>query len=167
MLFGVAIASLAKNPYLAIALAFLSHYFLDLFPHIEYDVEGIHPVKSDNEIVGVATWSQQFNWVKNKDWKKAAPAFLRVTLDGSLGLLLISIFANKSLIIFIAAFFAILPDGLSLLSSFFPNRFFDFHNFFHQEKIHFLKDNKKISNFWRIASQVAAVIISIIILRKI
>ena len=142
MLFGVALASLAKNPYLAIALAILCHYFADLFPHVEYDIDEI----------------------KNKDWKKSLPAFFRVVLDGSLGLLLISIFTNKSLIVFVCSFFAILPDGLSILSSIFPNKISAVHDILHLEKIHFLKNNKKISNFWRITTQIIIALISIAIL---
>lgn len=143
MLFGVAMGSLAKNWFLAVLLAYFSHYFIDLFPHVEYDIKNI----------------------KSKDWKKSRPAFLRVLLDFSIGLLLVSLITNKSLLIFIYAFFAILPDGLSILNEIFPNKILTVHDFLHLEKIHFLKHNKKISNFWRILTQVLIVLISILILK--
>lgn len=143
MLFGVTMGSLVKNPILAVLLALLSHYFIDLFPHVEYGIEEI----------------------KNKDWKKSAPAFLRVLLDFSLGLLLISLFTDKSLIIFICAFFAILPDGLSVLNEILPNKLLNIHDVLHLEKIHFLKYNKKISKFWRVATQILVVVISILVLK--
>jgi hypothetical protein len=143
MLFGVAVASLAKNLFLAVLLAYFSHYFLDLFPHVEYNIDDI----------------------KNKNWKKSTPAILRVVLDFSLGLLLISIFTDKSLIIFICAFFAMLPDGLSVLNEIFPNKILNVHDYLHLKKIHFLKHNKNISFFWRVITQVVAVIISILILK--
>lgn len=114
MIFGAAIAFKIHNPVLAVVLAFLSHYVLDFIPHIEYD------------------------------WKKSYFSFLKVILDFFIGILLISIFSDLRPVVFIASFFAILPDGLSLLN---------FHKKFHQEKIHYFRD-KKISNFWRIFFQV-------------
>lgn len=129
LLLGALIGQKISNLFLAIILAFLSHYFLDLFPHIEYPIENI----------------------TNKNWKKSLPDFLKVSLDFLAGIFLILIFSGNQPIIYVCAFFAILPDGLSL-----------FHRSnFHNEKIHFLK-NKKISNFWRIFSQVAAAIICLI-----
>ena len=142
LLFGAAIGSAVKNIPLAIILAFLSHYFLDLLPHIEYPIENI----------------------TNKQWQKAAPDILKVILDFSLGILLIIIFSKNYPIIYVCAFFAILPDGLSFLESASKNKILREHNVFHHEKIHFLK-YKKISNFWRISTQVATVLICIYFLR--
>ena len=39
MLFGAAVGLSINNIYIAIIVAFLSHYFLDLFPHIEYNIK--------------------------------------------------------------------------------------------------------------------------------
>ena len=147
LLFGAAIGSAIKNIPLTLILAFLSHYLLDVLPHIEYNIENI----------------------REKQWRQAMPDILRVTLDFCLGILLISLFSNPStgsgqLIIYICAFLAILPDGFTVLNYLAPNKILKIHNKLH-EKIHFLKD-KKISNFWRIFSQVAVVIISIILLIK-
>jgi hypothetical protein len=149
LLLGAAIGSAVNNIWLAIILAFLSHYFLDLFPHIEYNIENI----------------------EEKQWHKALPDIFRVILDFCLGILLIFILSKNQPIIYICAFFAILPDGLAVFNSLFPNKILKPIQKFH-EKIHFLKQNpsagsgqRKISNFWRISTQVAVVIISVILIR--
>ncbi len=156
LLMGAAIGHIIKNAPLAIVLAFLSHYFLDLFPHIEYDIENI----------------------KKKQWKMALPQFLAVFLDFLIGVLLISIFSGPSTgastelsrmssgqaIIYVCAFFSILPDGFSFLELLINPAILEKHSEFHQGKIHFL-NNKKISRFWRIASQLSAVIVSVILLK--
>ena len=143
MLFGAAVGSIIKSIPLAVVLAFLSHYFLDLLPHIEYPIENI----------------------KNKQWQKSLPEFLKVALDFLLGVMIILMFSNPLAagqeIIFIAALFSILPDGFNFLKLFFSNKLLKTHYNLH-EKIHLYK-NKKIPIFWRIASQAAAIIISIIL----
>ncbi len=131
-----------KNIPVAIIAAFLSHYFLDLFPHVEYNIENI----------------------QKKQWKRALPQVLAVLLDFLTGILIISLLSGGQAIIYICAFFAILPDGLTLLKSAIKISILKKHNKFHQEKVHFLK-HKKISNFWRISSQVLAVIISVVVLK--
>ena len=163
MLFGAAVSSYIKNPFLAVILAFFSHYVLDLIPHIEYNIENI----------------------KNKRWGRALPDLLKVASDSFAGAMLILLFSNPSagsgqLIIFVVALFSILPDGLTVLSYFFQNKFLELHKKFHQKKIHFLRDNPsasfgtaqdkdsgqiKISNFWRITNQVLIIIISIFLLK--
>jgi len=130
LLFGAATGNLVKNPILAIILAFLGHYILDFLPHIEYSIENIS---------------------KNQ-WRKALPDITRVTLDLCLGLLLIFLFSKNQPIIYVCAFFAILPDGLSLLNNITKIQLLKTHSDFHHEKLHFLK-NKKISIFWRVSSQ--------------
>jgi hypothetical protein len=140
MLLGAVIASKIGYAPLAIILAFLSHYLLDMLPHIEY------PIKN----------------IQNKQWVKSLPDFFRVALDFFTGLLIIYFFAGWQIIVFAGALFAILPDAFNLLNLAFSNNFLKKHNNFH-EKIHFLK-NKKISVFWRITSQVLVVVISIILL---
>jgi hypothetical protein len=145
LLFGALIGQKISNPFLAVILAYFSHYFLDVFPHVEYSIENI----------------------TNKQWRKARPDILMVILDFLLGIFLILLFSNPPAggqpIIYICAFFAILPDGFAVLSHFFSNKIFEAHNNFHK-KIHFYK-HKKISNFWRIASQAAIIIIVIVLLR--
>jgi len=140
LLFGALIGKKISNPFLAIVLAYFSHYFLDVFPHVEYDIENI----------------------KKNQWRKSAPDILRVSLDFLLGILLILIFSQNKPIIYFCGFFAILPDGLTILNYFFPNKILKAHNNFH-EKIHLYK-HKKISNFWRVLSQLIIVIISVALL---
>lgn len=142
LLFGAAIGSVVENIPLAIIMAFLSHYFLDLFPHIEYDIENI----------------------KEKQWRKKIIAIFKIFLDFCLGLLIILIFSNKQPILYFCAFFAILPDGFTILNQLISNKILKFHNKIHGEKVHFLK-YKKISNIWRILSQIIATVVSIILLR--
>lgn len=142
MLFGASIGSIINNPFLAIFLAFLGHYFLDLFPHIEYPIPNIH----------------------NKNWKKSFYDFSKVLLDFLFGILLIFVFSDNSLIIYICAFFAIVPDGLTLLTSIFPN-FLTQHHKIHTGIIHYLTKQKKFPKFWKIFTQVLASIISVILLR--
>jgi len=143
LLFGAAIGSMVKNVPPAIILAFLSHYFLDLFPHVEY------PIKNITE----------------KNWKRSLLDFLKILIDFTLGALLVFLLSPKTPLVFICAFFAILPDGLTVLSAFSSNKFFGLHNNLHRKKIHFLK-YKKISGFWRINSQILITIISIVLLLK-
>jgi hypothetical protein len=141
MLLGAVIASKIEYTPLAIIMAFLSHYFLDLIPHIEYPIDNI----------------------ENKQWKKSLPDILRVLLDFSFGILLILIFSNNQPAVFICVFSAILPDGFSFLKYFFTNKILKIHNNIHQNKIHFLK-TKKFSIFWRILSQILVIFISIVLL---
>jgi len=140
LLLGAAIGSKIGNLPLAIVLAFLSHYLLDLIPHIEYPIDNI----------------------SKKQWRKSLPDFLRVFLDFSFGVLLILIFSNNQPIIYVCALVALIPDSLTIISSIFPNRVLSAHDKIHTEKIHFLK-YKKISVFWRISSQVLTIVISILL----
>jgi hypothetical protein len=149
LLFGAAIGLIIKNPFLAIILAFLSHYFLDLMPHIEYPIDNI----------------------RQKQWHKSGPDFLRVILDFCLGILFISIFSghltfSKQLFVYACAFFSILPDGFTVLNYLFKNRLLEVHNNFHRKIIHFVNyfEYKKISVFWRISTQIVVILISIILL---
>ena len=142
LLFGAAIGSAVKNIYLAVILAFLGHYFLDLIPHIDYPIENI----------------------KEKQWSRALPQIVLVALDFFAGIWLIFLFSKNQPIIYICALFALLPDGVTVLNFLMPNKTLQPFQKFHQ-KIHFLKD-KKISNFWRIFTQVIIVIISMILLNR-
>mgnify|MGYP001577015963 CR=1 FL=1 len=142
MLFGAAIGSIIRSWPLAVILAYLGHYFLDLFPHTEYHIENI----------------------KNKQWSKSLPEFLNVTLDFCAGLLLILLFSKNQLILYVCALVAILPDLFTILSYFFSNKILEIHNNMHRKKIHFL-ENKKISISWRITSQITVLIISIVMFK--
>ncbi|OGZ84101.1 MAG: hypothetical protein A2599_03815 [Candidatus Staskawiczbacteria bacterium RIFOXYD1_FULL_39_28] len=140
MLVGALIGQKTSGLFLAIILAFLSHYFLDLFPHIEYSIKNI----------------------KGGLWRKSILDFIKIFLDFLAGLILIFFLSKNYLINYACAFFAILPDGLTVLSYLMPNKILNRHDFFHRKQVHFLK-YKKISVFWRISYQ-AIVIISTVFL---
>jgi len=146
MIFGVAVASLIKSPYLAIILALLSHYFLDLFPHIEYPVDNLKKI--------------------HKNFKQALPEFFYLIIDLVSGFLFIFLFTDKSFIYFTYASISIIPDFLTVLSAIMPNKILKIHDLFHRKYIHFLRD-KKINIFWRIFVQILVIVISIIILKNI
>lgn len=141
VIFGAAIGSIIKNAYIAIILAFFSHYLLDIIPHIDYPIYII----------------------EKKQLGRILPDLINVTLDFCLGLLLIVIFSKNQPIIYICGFSSAIPDLLTALYYLKPNKILAAHYNLHQ-KIHFLK-HKKISMFWRVASQVAVVIISVILLK--
>jgi len=141
MLFGAVIGSLIKNPILAVILALFSHYFLDLFPHVDYSVDNL----------------------KNKRWKKSLPDILKLSLDIFSSFLIIFLFSKNNLLIYICATTALIPDSMTLISKLFPNQLFSWHDYIHTQKIHFLK-YKKISNFWRVLTQLTAISLSILLL---
>lgn len=143
MLFGAAFGANIPNPYLALALAFLGHYFLDLFPHVEYSVDNI----------------------RNKNWRKSFFDVVKVIIDFLLAIIIISLFSNKEVIIYLCAFITIIPDAFTVISSVFENKILKMHDKIHTEKIHYLTKQKKFSLFWRIATQALAIIISIALLR--
>ena len=135
MLFGAAVGLSINNIYIAIIVAFLSHYFLDLFPHIEYNIKSTR---------------------RN--------AIIKILTDLCLGFLLVFIFSKNLSIAYVYAIVAIMPDGLTVLGKLLPNKILATHTYIHTQKVHFLK-HKKISTFWRIFSQIMAIVISIILLR--
>ena len=141
LLLGAAIGSKINNIYLAFPVAFISHYILDIIPHIEYPIENL----------------------KNKKWPELLIDILKIFFDLALAATLILIFSSNKPEIYICAFLGILPDLVTGFNHLFPEKALRIHDEFHQ-KIHFLKD-KKISNFWRITSQIIVAIISIVLLK--
>lgn len=134
MLLGAVVGSKIHSIPLAIILALLCHYFLDLFPHIEYPIEQI----------------------KEKNWKHSLGDFTKVAADFFLGILAIYLVSSNQPMVYICAIVAILPDGATLISSVFPSRPMALHDDIHTKKIHFLK-YKKISVFWRILTQAISI----------
>lgn len=118
-LVGAAIAVKLNNIAFAIPLAFLSHYFLDSFPHQEYSIKNI----------------------KERNWSKSFFDFLKIILDFLTGVLLIAFFSNNYFLAFLGGFFAILPDGLIFLQLIMPNKLLKNHFSFH-EKFHFFRNKK-------------------------
>ncbi len=149
MLFGAAIGSAINNVPLALILALLGHYFLDLFPHIEY----------------LESTEASIQKLKSGGLKKVLPDMLKVFLDFFGGIFIIFIFFGNQPIIYFCAIIAIVPDGLTVISKLFPNKLSTWHDHIHTKQIHYLTKQKKIPIFWKISTQVVAVIISIILLR--
>ncbi|MEI7424599.1 MAG: hypothetical protein WCK10_00565 [Candidatus Staskawiczbacteria bacterium] len=142
LLFGAAIGTIVNNIPLAIILAFLGHYFLDIFPHIEY------PIRNADK----------------KQWQHISCDTIKIAIDFLLGITIVFTFSNNQIIIYICALVAILPDGLTIINHILPNKILSIHENFHSENVHFLKD-KKISYFWRIISQVLFIIVSVFLLK--
>ena len=149
MLFGAAIGSIVPNVTLAIILALLGHYFLDLFPHIEY-LDGV-----ENSIESI----------KSDAWNKKIKNMFKVFLDFCLGILLIFLLSKNQPIIYICALAAIVPDGLTVLHALFPNKILQAHHNVHGGKIHYLTKQKDFHKFWKVSTQVVVVIVSAILLQ--
>lgn len=139
MLLGAVVGYYTQNVALAVVLAILCHYFLDIFPHIEYSI----------------------NNITSSNWKKSLPDFLKVFLDFLLGLVLIFLFSSNQTMIYICAIVAIIPDGFTFISYATKNKWLAKHDYIHGEIIHHLTKQKKFPLFWRIFTQVASVIICI------
>lgn len=152
MLFGAAIGykiySLTSSIWLAVFSAFLSHYFLDLFPHIEY-------LKSTEE---------SLKNLRNSGFKKHFRDIAMVSLDFFLGLFFVFLLSKNRTIIYALAMVAAFPDALTVITWLFPNKVLLAHYYFHGVRVHFLK-HKKIPKFWRIFTQAIVILISIVILR--
>ena len=134
LLLGAVIVLKIKFLPLALPLAFLIHYPLDMLPHWEYSIKNI----------------------LGKNWKNSFKDFFKVSLDISLGILLIFIFSKNFFLSLWGGLFAILPDGLTLLGLIAPNKLLIAHENFHR-KIHLFKnleERKKISPLWGILVQI-------------
>ncbi len=142
LLTGAAIVSKTHYLPLALPLAFLSHYLLDVLPHTkEYSVERI----------------------RAKDWKSSFPDFLKIGLDLALGLFLIFLISkNQSPAVYAGALLASLPDGFTFLGILFSNRFLK-ENDDLNKKIHFLK-RRKVHFFWKVFCQIAVLFLAIFFL---
>lgn len=150
MIFGAAVGyraySLTNSIWVATLFALLGHYFLDVFPHVEY-------LKSTEESVKKI----------KKSPKEYLPDALKVCIDLFLGLMLIFAIKDQPMIYFYAIM-GIIPDGFTVINSLISNNILKKHQYFHGEVIHFLK-YKKISIFWRILTQAVAALISIYLLQ--
>ena len=144
MLFGAALGAKIHNPYFAILFSLLGHYFLDLFPHVEYSIHNI----------------------RTKDWQKAFFDMIKVVIDFLSAIVIILILSNNHPIIYFCAFVALIPDALTVISDAFPNKVLAWHDLWHTQKIHYLTKQKKFPIVWRIGTQVFFVIISILMLKS-
>ncbi len=142
ILVGVAIITLVQNPILGLIFVLLSHYFLDLLPHTEYAIKTI----------------------RGRQWLQSLPDFSKVFIDIALGLGIAILIAGYSPLVLIAAFFAIFPDGLTLLHCIFPiNGLLKKHVKIHVA-INAIDENKKIPVFWGIVTQIIISIIAVFLL---
>ena len=122
---GAVLASNCGNIWQVILLGIVSHYFLDSLPHVEYKIKNI----------------------QTGNLKKAAKEFVKIFIDLSIGLIIILyLIKNKSfdrsVLILIGSFFALIPDGLLFLDCCVKNKdkniitkFLKIHSNFH-EKTH-------------------------------
>ena len=142
MLFGAAIGAQIHSPYLAMLLALLGHYFLDLFPHIEYSVDNI----------------------QNKNWRKSLPDILKVSADFWLAMLIVFLFSKGQPIVYICALITVIPDAFTVISSIVKSKILKAHDIVHTKYIHYLTKQKKFPVFWKIMTQVVAIFVSTILL---
>lgn len=129
LLAGAVIGTKIKSLWLAIILSIISHYLLDLIPHSEYSIKNI----------------------EEKLWKKSYIDFIKVFADFCLGISVIFLLSDNSPQVYICAFAAIIPDGLALLSRALGLKFLRWHDRFHHDQVHKLKN--KISDSGRFFAQ--------------
>jgi len=137
LLAGAVIGTKIKLLWVAIALSLISHYLLDLIPHSEYNIKNI----------------------EEKLWKKSYIDFIKVFTDFALGISIIFLLSDNSPLVYVCAFVALIPDGLALLNQIFGFKILKWHDHFHHDQVHKLKN--KISDSGRFFIQ--AVIIAILI----
>ena len=152
MIFGAAIGykvySLTNNIWLAGFFALLSHYFLDLFPHVEY--------LSSAENLGLR--------IKKEKFKSYFPDILKVFLDFLIGVILVFSLSNNQPSTYIFVFLSIFPDGVTIINALFYNKFLKIHQKFHGDIVQYLTKSKNSPILWRIFTQATAVAVSILIL---
>lgn len=142
ILAGAAALTLAPNPVLGLIFAILSHYLMDFVPHVAYSIENI----------------------REKQWGRSLPEFLKVFLDATLGFGTVYLILGPSPVIFLAGFLAVAPDGLTFLHVIFPgNKLLGKHSQMHQA-INCVGENEKIPVFLRIACQAAVALAAISLL---
>ncbi len=133
VLAGAAVAAKIQNPILGIFLAFLSHYFLDIFPHTEYSIKNI----------------------QKGSWKKSVPDFYKVFLDALSGIVLVYLTAGPNFLILTGALVAMIPDGITLLHILFPRiKLLKAHQSLHGW-LNGIGQKRKAPAFWGIFNQAA------------
>ena len=153
-LVGAAIATNIPNPILGLPLAFLSHFFLDFIPHRDYPA--FQKISAREGRKGPLA----------KFFRESLTGFLKVTAAFSIAFSTVLFFADNMTLAAIGGFLAISPD-FDTLAVFFPrlfqNRFFKLFFDFHAGSVHYL-EKKEIPIFWKIFSQIAAVVLAIFFL---
>lgn len=142
ILTGAAVAVKIQPVSLGLTLAFLSHFLLDFLFHREYKID----------------------YLKTKEWRKAFFDFFKVFLDIFLGFFIVFILSKNIPVALLGGFFAILPDGLTLLFLIFPKiKILEKFHDFHCKKTHYFRD-KKIPFSLEILSQILAIFIAVFFL---
>lgn len=151
MLFGAAVGYkiylLTQSVWLAGFLALASHYFLDLFPHVEYLTSAEESVKK----------------IKTVGFVGFLGDASKVALDFCIGLVLLFLF-SKNPATYLYALLAIVPDGVTVINTLFPNAILQKHQRIHGDIIQYFTKTKKPAIFWRIFTQFIAFCISVSIL---
>lgn len=135
ILTGAVIATQTQNLPATFIIAVLSHYFLDIFPHT--DAGTFH---------------------KEKYWKQTDKEIVLATLDVILGFAIIFLKRNLENMVFVGAFFALMPDVLDnfpLWQDYFrKSKIFSKAYNFHED-IHFRLPNKYW--YWGIPMQLVVI----------
>jgi hypothetical protein len=140
LLAGAVIGTKIKLLWVAIVLSLMSHYLLDSIPHSEYNIKNI----------------------EEKLWKKSYIDFIKVFTDFALGISIIFLLSDNSPLVYICALVALIPDGLALLSRIFKFEILKWHDHFHHDQVHKLKN--KISDSGRFFAQTTIIAVLVILL---
>lgn len=144
LLAGALVTNYVKTTFLAITLAFFSHYLLDSLPHEDYGF--------------------LLKNIGKKRWSKAHFEFLLIFIDFSIGVTLILIFGKNLILNLIGGFFGILPDILFFLNLIFINTELRIHDVFHKRIQHLYQG--RIPFFWKNLSQIAITALILLFLIK-
>ncbi|MGH7240254.1 MAG: hypothetical protein ACREHG_09375 [Candidatus Saccharimonadales bacterium] len=132
---------------LSIAVAFASHYFLDLFPHTEY-------LESVQESVGS---------LQKRDGEKLGDA-VKIDVDFLAGFLVVGLIARQPLLASVFAFTALIPDGLTVVYLLKPLAFMTLHQRWHGDVIQYITKQKRFPAWVGVATQVIAAITGVALL---
>lgn len=149
MLFGAALGKLLQSyPAWALLAALLGHYFLDLFPHIEY----------------LTSTEESITKLRTTSWRTYLPDAIKAGIDFALGILAIVLLAGFNPLVLACGLIGVLPDIMTIITHLWPNHLLNRHHEIHGGPIHYLTKQKNFPVYWKIATQAIATLISITIL---
>jgi hypothetical protein len=156
ILVGAAIGAKTQNLGLIVILGILSHFILDKIPHWDYQCLGIK------------------NFKKTKNFKALFFNFLKIAIDGLIGLLIVLLviwqknILNLNYLPFIlfGIFTCLLPDIALGFSLFFSGKFAKKYIDFHHRFLHYFKNKEKEGKitFLGLSTEILVSVIAIIIL---
>ena len=155
VIIGAAIGVKTQNLGLIIILGIVVHFIVDTIPHWDYRVPAV------------------LNFQKEKNPKGLAKDFIKLTIDGLIGLLIVSaviwqknLFGPNSLyFIFWGIFFSVLPDVISgLIFLFGKNLIFKKYIKFHDDFLHgiYKKQREGKFTFPGLLTQVLVIVITVL-----